>query len=523
MSSSKSIVNARLKTLEKHLEQENPILLKAIQNFRVLDKISHRMNLIEKTDSHALNIPWWPLISILGTFSAGKSAFVNTYLGEKLQRSGNQAVDDKFTVICYSREKNSQVLPGTALDSDPRFPFYRMSEEVELVEAGEGVKIDTYLQLKTCPSNKLLGKIIIDSPGFDADSQRTSTLRITDHIINLSDLVLVFFDARHPEPGAMRDTLDHLVSETLNRPDTSKFLFILNQIDTAAKEDNPEEVVAAWQRALGERGLTAGRFYTIYNKEVAEPIADESLRARFERKADTDLAEIYSRMQQVEVERAYRIVNSLDYQSRNIRDKVVPLVSEYLGRWRKRTFIADIFAFAGVLGGAFAITKKLNYWDGTTFKAPWFNPESTLNIGLTLGGLALTLFLVHHVMRSLMAKTLINSLKLRAEAIDVKGCIVSAFQHSTRPIRSIFATTPAGWGIFTKRKIDKLIQNSDVYVQELNDSFTNPSGEGEMPVADDGYEYEYETVEEEVMGEDVTETKDTDSVVSDSDFETKKS
>ena len=57
----------------------------------------------------------------------------------------------------------------------------------------------------------LRGKILIDSPGFDADAQRTSTLKITDHIIDLSDLVLVFFDARHPEPGAMSDTLAHLV------------------------------------------------------------------------------------------------------------------------------------------------------------------------------------------------------------------------------------------------------------------------------------------------------------------------
>ena len=496
MSTTQSIINARLKTLENHLEQENPILLKAVQNFRVLDKVSHRMNLLEKNDSHALNIPWWPLVSILGTFSAGKSAFVNTYLGAKLQRSGNQAVDDKFTVICYSREKNTQVLPGTALDSDPRFPFYRMSEEVEGVAAGEGVKIDTYLQLKTCPSDRLLGKIIIDSPGFDADSQRTSTLRITDHIIDLSDLVLVFFDARHPEPGAMRDTLDHLVSDTLNRSDTSKFLFILNQIDTAAKEDNPEEVVAAWQRALGERGLTAGRFYTIYNKEMADPIADETLRARFEKKADIDLGEIYERMEQVEVERAYRIVNSLDYQSRNIRDKVVPLISEYLGRWRKRTLIADFFAFAMVIGGAAAITIKLDYWEGLKFNAPWMTKllESKLQTGLAAGAIIVIFFLIHFLMRSLMAKSLYKSLRLRAEALDVKGCIVSAFQRSTHPIRSIFSSTPAGWGIFSKRKIDKLIQNADIYVQELNDSFTNPSGDGEADT-EEGYEYEYETVE----------------------------
>ena len=58
---------------------------------------------------------------------------------------------------------------GVALDADPRFPFYRISHEIEEVSEGEGRRIDAYLQLKTCPSERLRGKILIDSPGFDAD------------------------------------------------------------------------------------------------------------------------------------------------------------------------------------------------------------------------------------------------------------------------------------------------------------------------------------------------------------------
>ena len=507
MSTSKNVINARLKSLESHLALENPILLKTVKSFRVLDKVAQRMHLMEKTDSHALEIPWWPLVSILGTFSAGKSSFVNTYLGHKLQRSGNQAVDDKFTVICYSGEANPQVLPGTALDADPRFPFYRMSEQIEAVAEGEGIKIDTYLQLKTCPSNKLLGKILIDSPGFDADRQRTSTLRITDHIVNLSDLVLVFFDARHPEPGAMRDTLDHLVSATLKRSDTSKFLFILNQIDTAAKEDNPEQVVAAWQRALGERGLTAGHFYTIYNKEVADVIADESLRQRFEKKANEDLDEINLRMEQVEVERAYRIVNTLDSDARNIRDEAVPLLSEFLARWKKRTLIADVIAFSGMIGLIIFSMVKLGYIEGTTFnKAPWMDKvtESALSLGIGILLVFLTFFFVHLVIRNLMAKSLFKSLRKRAKEIKIKGSIINAFRFSTRPVRSIFTSNPAGWGMFSKRRLNKLIQESDVYVQELNDSFTNPSGsDSVLPQTQNSNnnqseeEYEYETVEDD--------------------------
>lgn len=133
----------------------------------------------------------------------------------------------------------------------------------------------------------------------------------------------------------MKDTLDHLVSNTINRPDSGKFLYILNQIDATAREDNPEEVVAAWQRAMGDRGLTAGRFFTIYDPSSALPIDDEALKERFERKRDEDLGEIHSRMKEVEVERAYRIVGALEKTSRDIEEKAAPELSSALRSWKK--------------------------------------------------------------------------------------------------------------------------------------------------------------------------------------------
>ena len=111
----------------------------------------------------------------------------------------------------------------------------------------------------------------------------------------------------------MHDTLQHLVGSTIVRHDSNKFLYVLNQIDTTAREDNPEQVFAAWQRALAQQGLTAGRCYSIYNAEAAVPIEDPQRRARFEEKRDLDLAEIYKRIDEVSVERAYRIVGMLDH------------------------------------------------------------------------------------------------------------------------------------------------------------------------------------------------------------------
>ena len=71
------VIETRLKHLEAHLEQENPVLLTTVQSFRELDTVAYRMGLFNPEQSFATQIPWWPLISVLGTFSAGKSTFIN--------------------------------------------------------------------------------------------------------------------------------------------------------------------------------------------------------------------------------------------------------------------------------------------------------------------------------------------------------------------------------------------------------------------------------------------------------------
>jgi len=466
-------IDQRLKNLEAHLEQENPVLLGTVQSFRTLDRVAYGMGLLEKDQSYATQIAWWPLISVLGTFSAGKSTFINHFLGSKLQRTGNQAVDDRFTVICYSRESTDHALPGVALDSDPRFPLYRISRDIELVSEGEGERIDTYLQLKASPSERLRGRILIDSPGFDADAQRTATLRITDHIIALSDLVLVFFDGRHPEPGAMRDTLKHLVADTINRPDAGKFLYVLNQLDTTAREDNPEDVVAAWQRAIGEEGLTAGRFYTIYNPDAATIIEDAAKRARYEAKRDQDLAEIHRRMHQVEVERAYRIVSAVDQTAKDIEERTVPFLQRALDRWRKRTLWGDGIVLGLVL---IAFLAWIVRGDRLAFIQEAMSPFWLMP---TLIAVVLALLLASHLgIRSLAAKSVARSLPAQAEKEDLRGNLTGAFARNTRCWRSIFARTPAGWNASAKRRLHKVRQDADLYVQTLNDRFTNPSGDG---------------------------------------------
>lgn len=474
-----SPIDARIKTLQSHLERENPILLDVVKSFRQLDRVAYGIGMLSRDESFATKVPWWPMISILGTFSSGKSTFINEFVGQKLQNTGNQAVDDKFTVVCYGNDQDNRVLPGRALDADPRFPFYQMSAAIEESTPGEGERIDVYLQLKTARSEALQGKILIDSPGFDADEQRNSTLRITDRIIDLSDLVLVFFDARHPEPGAMQDTLEHLVSKTISRPDSNKFLYILNQIDNAAREDNPEEVFAAWQRALAQKGLTAGRFYSIYSLNASVTIEDPKLRQRFESKRATDMAEIETRMQQVEVERAYRIIGVLEHTAKTIQDKVIPTVREARERWRRRAALFDAIIGIVALAGFFGYTFGAGHWDGLSLVHPWYlaltsSPTALAVAAVILIGLA---GYTHFTMRKLAARMIRRNLATQSDANpQVAEWIAKAFERNVKPSRLALGAEPAGWGRLAKGKVTKVLADANRYIQELNNRFTDPSG-----------------------------------------------
>ena len=92
MNSGETTITTRLQNLETHLAQENPVLLDTVKSFRELDRVAYRTGLLAKDDSFATHIPWWPLVAVLGTFSSGKSTFINHYLGHRLQRTGNHHV-----------------------------------------------------------------------------------------------------------------------------------------------------------------------------------------------------------------------------------------------------------------------------------------------------------------------------------------------------------------------------------------------------------------------------------------------
>ncbi len=452
-----------VQNLEKHLSEENPLLVDVARNFQTIDSVANDLGLIRPDQSTARQIPWWPLISILGLFSAGKSSFINHFLKTKIQRTGVQAVDDKFTVLCYSPDPQVKTLPGLALDVDPRFPFYQISHDIEEAMEGEGKRINAYLQLKTCNSENLKGKILIDSPGFDADAQRSATLRITKHIIDISDLVLIFFDARRPEPGAMRDTLEYLVKTTIDRYDSEKFIYILNQIDVTAREDGLAEVVAAWKSALAEKGLNVTQFYTIFSPDIELNCENEYVKNRLEARRDRDLAEIHRRMQEVEVKRAYRILNTLDATTKELKDQAIPELLKALSGWRNWTLWLDTLVLALLVGGIVFAGVMTGFWLSPLADA--------VAIIAGLGVLA-----IFHLTFSALFKAIYRRrLAKRQRQLKLNFNLVRGFDKCAT--WRLFATGRIkGWNEAVRLKLEEIVNHADILIQRLNDQLTNPSG-----------------------------------------------
>lgn len=459
----KSFASDRLARLKEHLQLENSDLTEAVDCYQTLDDVARRIGLMSENQSYANHISWWPLVSVLGTFSAGKSSFINSWLGQKVQRMGNQAVDDHFTVLAYGRDPKVKTLPGQALDSDPRFPFYQISKDIDGVTPGDGSRIDKFLQMKVVPSEVLRGKLVIDSPGFDADEQRKSTLRITKHIVRLSDLVLVFFDARHPEVGAMQDTLEHLVKPNVNSMDSEKFLYILNQIDTSARDNNLEEVVAAWRSALAQAGLSAGRFYVHYNDQMATPSENKDVWNALRTKRDIDHDHIMRHLDELNTVRSYRIVGNIKLLANNIEEKAIPQLKAALRKFRLEVRIIDLVLVALAAAAAFVT------WFKTGLEL------TQIQWGLFGAGLALVLFGGHFFARRLIASQIGSRL-----AQEEFGDMQSAFRKSAHAFGSVWLRmNPVGWGARVQRQLGALRHQTEQLIERLNTKHSDPAGETE--------------------------------------------
>jgi len=431
-------VSKHLINLEKYFSASNPILHKASQSFHQLDQLEYDLGLIDEDETSATKSSWWPIVSLIGGFSTAKSEFINRYLNSTLHSSHH-----KFTVHQYTPQETNATLPGTALDADHRLPFFQIGQKINSISDSEDNQVNAFLELKTVNSERLKGKLFIDTPVLNSTRDPAIQSILTQHVLDMSDLVLVFTDLFEAPPELIEESVKEIVSQQ----DTNKFIFVIDHSEISLDSNKSNEIIASWQRRLAEHGIHTGQFIVLSESDTAS------------------LAEIDQRLVNIENDRSYRVINSLEKSIRAINDIYIPEVEEQLLTWKDRINMSTLI----ILG--FIVTLMLFAEISMGIVQILFDPI----IGpIFLVILVAFLMPLHLMMAKVHAKFIIKDLKKRQKKLHLTENLSGLFEKSLTFWRIILPINESvAKNKKTRLKTHTLIEECKDMVQELNDQFSS--------------------------------------------------
>jgi len=434
--------------LENHFANDNPVLLKSAKVFHELDQIEYDLGLIETDETTACKNSWWPIVSLIGGNSTAKSRFINSYLGAQQLISGIQASSHKVTVLLYNGQINSATLPGTALDVDPRYPFYQISRKIEQLQKGEGNRINSYLELKTINSERLKGKLFIDSPTMSAVPTNPINSLLTKHIVENADLVLVFTDVFE----SASPMLDELIQHITIHQDSNKFVYLVDEPLATLNPAKSNEIISSWQRKLAGMGLNTGQFIIVPNQQnTLNPLNK------------VDFSEIDQRMANVAYDRSYRVLDSLEKSIRELENIVIPEVKKGIVLWKERVNMSTLIVLCFI--ATLAIFAEINIGILEFLIDPIIGP-------IILAIIVAIMVPIHLLISKLQAKLIINKLNQRQKELNLMENLANLFEKNITVARMLMPITePAGWNKKIKTRLMQLTDKTKELVQSLNDNF----------------------------------------------------
>ncbi len=448
--------------LEKHFANDNPVLLKSAKVFHDLDQIEYDLGLIDEDETTACKNSWWPIVSLIGGNSTAKSRFINSYLGAQQLPSGIQASSHKFSVLLLNTQTSSATLPATALDVDPRYPFYQISRKIEQLQKGEGNRINAYLELKTINSEKLKGKLFIDSPNMGAMPVNPINSMLIKHTIENSDLVLVFTDVFE----SASPMLDELVQLITIHQDSNKFIYLIDEPLAALNPAKTNEIITSWQRKLTGMGLNTGQF-------IIAPNQKNSINSL----SKADFSEINQRMVNVGYDRCYRVLDSLEKNIREVEDVVIPEVQKGIALWKERVNISSLVVLC--LIATLAIFAEVQMGILEFLIDPIIGP-------ILIAILVAVMVPIHLIASELQAKLIVRKLNERQKELHLMENLASLFERNLTVARMLLPISePAGWNKKMKNRLKQLTGNAKDLVQLLNDNFGSYYEQTPTPYKDD--------------------------------------
>lgn len=439
-------ISKHLVNLENHFAITQPVLKTASKVFHELDQLEYDLGLLDEDESTACKSSWWPIISLIGGTSPVKSDFIDHYLGSKLHHSSVYTSHHKFTVLKYTPQVTEVTLPGSALDVDHNLPFYQITNKIEQSFKGEGGKINAHLELKTLNSDKLRGKLFIDTPPFAANSHPVQML-LMQHVLKMSDLTFIFTDVFDSEQTVISELVDELVS----LQDTNNLIYIIDHSDISLDVGKNNEIINSWQQRLANLGLNTGHYIVLSDTDDSRL---DGIRA------------IDERLSNVENDRSYRVLRSLEQNIRDIEEVLMPEVKNAILQWKERSnattlivmgFFISIMLFAEITMGGIVINSMLD---------PIMGPLILLSF--------MAFFVpLHSIISKVHAKFIITQLHKRQKELNLTENLAALFEKSLTFSRIMFPIKePFGNNRKNRKKIKALIEKTKELVQSLNDAFS---------------------------------------------------
>lgn len=443
-------VSKYLLNLEKHFAHDNPTLLKAARIFQGLDQVEFDLGLIEADETTASKTSWWPVVCVIGGNSTAKTRFLNGYLGSEQAASGIQSSNHKFSVLLHNNQPASTTLPGTAMDADPRYPFYQIGRKLEQQQAGEGSRINSYLEIKTVNSDRLKGRLLIDAPNFSLLQAAPVMSFLTRYIVEHSDLILVFTDT-FESPAPLVDELIQLID---SNQDSNKFAYVIDAPAPTFFPTSNTDLIATWQRKLADLGLTTGQIIALPGQSTTAAAAP----------SQPAFAEIDQRMANIGNDRTYRILDHLEHDIEEVEKVIIPEVRKAIATWKERSHVSSLVILSFIIILSLFLEINSGIILSTVFD-PVMGPISFL---------ALCAFMipVHLFFSKIQAKFIINNLLAKQQELNLLENLAGLFEKSLTFSRMLLPIAePYGWNKKTKARLTQLKDKNKELVQSLNDSF----------------------------------------------------
>ncbi len=443
MSTTEKSVSSSLQHVEIQLADKNPALLQAFRLYHELDQVAYDLGLINMDDSLANKTSWSPVITLIGDPTSGKNDFINRYLGTAIPVLDTHSSSAQFTVLIHREGETPMTLPGTAVDGDPRFPFFHISERLEKIEKGDSRHINNYLDLKTNSSQNLKNKTIILAPGFSPNLKHEGVALLREHAIALSDLVFIFFDASQPNLEEYRTALIPFLKTTAKSHNPSKFVYVINQPPGDTSPIN----LTNWQHQLNHLGLHTGQFFALHQNTQA-----------------TDQLTIEQKLTNIDVDSAYRILNTLEQHINEFDSVVIREVKKAIVLWKDRTHFTIILILS--LIALTLVAGEIQMGLVAVLLDPFI-------ASIFFFMLFVILIPVHIYSSKVHAKFISKKLAERQAELGLIENLPALFNKGVTLWRILFAIMePVGWTKDVQETLSMIKTRAQGLVQSLNNSFS---------------------------------------------------